>query len=86
MARFYGIPLEVYVVGQVWARENLPRLRREAGLELEGPAERGEMPQPEEPQIAATQYGSSSLVVSLPKDLREFTIRRLIGRFWPFGL
>ena len=33
MARWYGVTLEDYLAGQEWARENLPRLRREAGLD-----------------------------------------------------
>jgi len=35
MSRWYGVPLESYLAGQKWARENLPRLRREAGLDPE---------------------------------------------------
>ncbi|MFL5804403.1 MAG: hypothetical protein ACJ8CR_22005, partial [Roseiflexaceae bacterium] len=42
MADFYSVPVEVYCAGQEWARENLPRLRREAGLEQEQTAETGD--------------------------------------------
>lgn len=33
MADYYGVSLEEYLAGQEWARENLPRLRRKAGLD-----------------------------------------------------
>ncbi len=33
IAQHYGVTLEEYLAGQEWARENLPRLRRESGLD-----------------------------------------------------
>ncbi len=95
MARWYGVPLEAYRAGQEWARENLPRLRREAGLEEEEVAETGEtsqpeetaeteMQQPEEHQSAATSSAPTATVVPA-KSLLSFTVRKLIGLFWPFG-
>jgi hypothetical protein len=33
VAAYYGVSLEEYLAGQAWARENLPRLRRAAGLD-----------------------------------------------------
>ena len=50
MAGFYRVPLAQYLRGQEWARENLPRLRCEAGLDPDTglPAEptNGAEPQP----------------------------------------
>jgi hypothetical protein len=50
MAEFYGVSLEAYLAGQEWARENLPRLRREAGLDPDTgeplPPANGVEPQP----------------------------------------
>jgi hypothetical protein len=80
-ARFYGVPLETYLAGQEWARENLTRVRREVGLEQEEAAEMWEVPQPEE-----QQSGTPLLPVVPAQSLLSFTVRRLIGLFWPFGL
>lgn len=79
MALYYGVPLEEYLAGQEWARENLPRLRREAGLEDEEAAETGEVTQPGE-----QQGGAPTLPVVPAQSLLSFTVRRLIGLFWPF--
>ncbi|HEX9371768.1 MAG TPA: pentapeptide repeat-containing protein [Roseiflexaceae bacterium] len=50
MACWYGVSLEEYLAGQEWARENLPRLRREAGLDPDTgeplPSTNGAEPQP----------------------------------------
>ncbi len=77
MADWYGVPLETYIAGQKWADENLPGLRREAGLEEA--AEPGEVPQPEE-----QQRDVPLLPVVPTQSLLSFTVRRLIGLFWPF--
>ena len=53
MAQWYGVSLEAYLAGQEWARENLPRLHREAGLAQDEAAETVDVPQPEEPQSGA---------------------------------
>jgi hypothetical protein len=86
MAHFYGVPLEAYLAGQEWARENLARVRREAGLEQEETAETAEAPQPEEPQSAAPSSSALPPLVVPAQSLLSFTVRRLIGLFWPFGL
>jgi len=50
MAHCYGVSLEEYLAGQEWARENLPRLRREVGLDPDTgeplPPTNGTEPQP----------------------------------------
>jgi hypothetical protein len=86
MAHFYGVPLEVYFAGQEWARENLPRLRREAGLEQEEAAETADAQQPKEPQSAAPTSRTLGSPVVPTQSLLSFTVRKLIGLFWPFGL
>jgi uncharacterized protein YjbI with pentapeptide repeats len=86
MADYYRVSLEAYLGGQDWARENLPRLRREAGLEQEVAAETVEVPQPEQPQRAALSSSASSSPAVPTQSLLSFTVRRLIGLFWPFGL
>ena len=85
MADFYGVSLEDYLRGQEWARNNLPRLRREAGLEHEEAAETGGEQQPEEPQSAAPSSSAPPSPVVPTQSLLSFTVRRLIGLFWPFG-
>ena len=72
MAHWYGVPLENYLAGQEWARKNLSRVRREAGLEPPG-----EAADTEEPENAA------SLV--LTTNWRGYTVRRLFEKFFPFG-
>jgi hypothetical protein len=86
MARFYGIPLEDYLAGQEWARENLARVRREAGLERDKGAETEEVPQPEEPQSGAPISSAPPAPVVPAQSLLSFTVRRIIGLFWPFIL
>jgi len=84
-AEFYGVSIEEYQYGQKWARENLPRLRREAGLEQEEAVETGDGPQPEEQQSAAPSSSAPPSPVVPTQSLLSFTVRRLIGLFWPFG-
>jgi uncharacterized protein YjbI with pentapeptide repeats len=91
MADFYGVPLEEYLAGQEWARENLPRLRREAGLDpdtgLQAQPTNGAEPQSAEPQSDLQKNTATSPKPSTPvNSLLSFTIRRLIGLFWPFAL
>jgi uncharacterized protein YjbI with pentapeptide repeats len=86
MAIYYGVPLETYLHGQEWARENLPRLRREAGLEQDEAAEAAGPSQSEEPQSASPLSSPLPPPVVPAKSLLSFTVRRLIGLFWPFGL
>lgn len=84
MAAFYGVPLEAYLAGQEWARENLPRLRREAGVEQED-AKTADVQQPEEPHSAPPNSSAPPSPVVPTQSLLAFTVRRLIGLFWPFG-
>jgi hypothetical protein len=63
MARYYEISLEEYLAGQEWARENLPRLRREAGLD----PDTGEPLEPTngvEPQPAPRRNGHKASMVT----------------------
>ena len=86
IADWYGVSLEDYLAGQEWARENLPRLRREAGLEQDEVAETAEAPQPEEPQNTTPISSVLPLPIVPAQSLLSFTVRRLIGLFWPFTL
>ena len=67
LANFYGVPVEVYLTGQEWARENLAKLRREAGLEPEMPVETDTSQRPTRVATAWCAYG----------------IRRLREKFFP---
>ena len=75
LAIFYGVPVEVYLAGQEWARENLAKLRREAGLEPDTTTAKDASQQP----AAET----SSPTNSVTTDWCAYGIRRLREKFFP---
>lgn len=100
LAHWYGVSLEGYLAGQEWARENLTRsrdlnlirLQYQLGLGFKEVPVRKDDEQPTGPEITAPQQSAEPPISSeLPapvmpaQSLLSFTVRRLIGLFWPFG-
>jgi uncharacterized protein YjbI with pentapeptide repeats len=77
VARFYDVPLEVYLAGQEWARENVPGLRQRTTRRLAEIIENAGVPQP-------LELPSSGSPAEAATNWRDYTLRRLREKFSPF--